>query len=143
MGDMPEYVTVPVVEQAREPFDGANGVDSSGNWIKVDFEKALWQWDVSAVAFNFCGCGSPEVVEDAVLAYLEGVVDLDEEANVDVSLQEREARCGGDVAYLLLAYLADQQGWTDHGSSVYGAWITDKGRQTKLALERAKQTRGK
>ena len=140
MEDRPEYVTAPVLEQAREPFDGATGVDGTGNWVRLDLARALWQWDVMGAAFDFCACGNPEIVEDAMLAYLDGVIDLDNEDTV--TPDGWRARCGGEVAFLLLAYLADQQKWTKHGGSVYGAWITDKGRQTRAALAAAKQTRG-
>ena len=38
------------------------------------------------------------------------------------------------IVELLLAYIADAAGWTEHGGSVGGAWLTDGGREALANL---------
>lgn len=42
-------------------------------------------------------------------------------------LKLKEEYCGGDKAMLFLSYWLDQKGYTEHGGSVYSAWITREG----------------
>ena len=75
---------------------------------------------------EWCGCGEPEAVDRMMLAYLESraVEDWPKPAPAGVSKD----------AALLLAYLADDLGWTEHGPSIGGAWLTDDGRDALLNL---------
>ena len=70
---------------------------------------------------NFlCGCGSPSVAMTALRDLLQSYgsqVDGFRYLGNDVDPQE----------YLLVNIL-DDRGLLDHGSSIYGAWITEKGR---------------
>lgn len=71
---------------------------------------------------GWCGCGNPEDIDLAMLAYLDsGTPDI-------LALPE-------GLAELMLAYIADDLGWTEHGGSVYGAWLTDDGREALTNLK--------
>lgn len=66
-----------------------------------------------------CACGEPERVDDMMLAYL---------ASREPEGWPKPAPVGvSEDAALLLAYLADMLGWTEHGGSVGGAWLTEDG----------------
>lgn len=60
---------------------------------------------------GWCGCGEPEIVDRLMLDYLEV-------AAVHGALPER---------LVMSAYLAAELDWTEHGGSIYGAWLTDDG----------------
>lgn len=76
---------------------------------------------------GWCGCGDPEAVDKVMLAYLRSRAAEDWPDPEGVS----------DDAVLLLAYIADALRWTEHGSSVGGAWLTDDGRKALANLEAA------
>jgi len=75
---------------------------------------------------GWCGCGNPEV------AILE-VAKLLESFKTDVNLLK-------DPLSLCLAYELDRAGFTEHGSSVYGSWLTDDGRYFLWAIREAEKT---
>ena len=71
---------------------------------------------------GWCGCGNPDLTDELALAFLERV----------------ESRWAGDKPKAMdhdlahtWSHICDDLGWTDHGSSVDGAWLTDDG---KIAL---------
>jgi hypothetical protein len=65
---------------------------------------------------GFCGCGSPDDVMGYVGSYLDDLVNN---------------RFGDyeDIPYMFLAYWADHNGYTEHGSTVRCSWLTDKGKE--------------
>ena len=71
--------------------------------------------------FGFCGCGRPEVFVEQLRQYLKLV-----EAKSDVAASDY---------YAPYMYLADKAGLTEHGGSVLGAWITDKGKELLKRLD--------
>lgn len=75
---------------------------------------------------GWCPCDQPWRVEAMMLAYLQSRTDENwpKPAPADVS----------EDAGLLLAYMADQLGWTTHGGTVGGAWLTDDGREALANL---------
>ena len=68
---------------------------------------------------GFCGCGSP----DTILRNLERYLDIVE--------KRKYPKSDGLLVY---AYVADAAKLTDHGGSVYGAWLTDKGEKVLRLL---------
>lgn len=70
-----------------------------------------------------CGCGDPEAVWAWVLAYLRGM-----DGRVDAWKPET----GPDY---LAAYLLDDLGLTEHGTTIRASWLTPLGRQTLAFLE--------
>lgn len=82
---------------------------------------------------NLCGCGDPEQVQEVIKKYLNVVRDHfneKEESNRDsIMKQTFEVEYVYDNSLLLfLAYVLDSYEFTNHGSSVGGAFITDLGR---------------
>lgn len=72
---------------------------------------------------GFCGCGRPGAILSGLEKYL-GVTEKREYLE--------------DENFLLYAYVADRAKLTDHGISVYGAWLTDKGKEVLNLLRENK-----
>lgn len=87
--------------------------------------EAWGDWTLSALIVNACGCVADQIAE-MIAEYLssedDGMVWLD-----------------GTVERLLIATMADNEGFTEHGSSMSGCWLTDAGRSW-LELYRSEQT---
>lgn len=74
-----------------------------------------------ATQLGWCGCGSTWRLDGMMLAYLR---------SLDNDTFPRPAPEGvSDDAVMLLANIADHASWTEHGTTVDGAWLTDIGRQ--------------
>jgi hypothetical protein len=89
---------------------------------------------------GWCGCGHPDLVDDLMLAFLTGVetrwaVCHAAPAGHDCGTNEVTFPYGMnyDVA-TLLAYIADEIGWTEHGGAVGGEWLTPDGEETLANL---------
>lgn len=93
------------------------------------FEKLKW-----------CGCGSPEIVKRVIMKYFSLLEWWHDERNDDMEFhkcyEERKRRCFeafdvndeyGNPLLLALAYSMDAAGFTEHGSSIGGAWLTNEG----------------
>lgn len=84
---------------------------------------------------GWCGCGGPEDIDQAMLAYLRTLTHpagfSTDRSAIARAVTDDEPEDGSDGATLrlLLAYMADDLGWSEHGGSVYGAWLTDDGKQ--------------
>lgn len=125
MSDDFDHITCRTVADANGP-----NVDSSGNRFSIVPDSVTWYTDPEYA--KFCGCGSPEEIDEALVDYLSG---LDHESWDDrPSLQEQYDRCGGQRAFLFCAYVSDALGWTEHGGSIYGAWLEPAGRTALKAL---------
>ena len=93
---------------------------------------------------NWCGCGNPELVKFEILKYLRI---LNWCYNIEFSSRTYDLKqhkfkdaFGVDNVYghpllLALAYTLDAAGFTEHGTSIGGAWITDEGRMFMFLLE--------
>lgn len=77
---------------------------------------------------GWCACGNPEMVESAMLEYLEAV-------------SERRSPVGMSREMLIMAYIADDLGWTEHGGGVYGAWLDSDGIEA-LQILQSRRTAG-
>lgn len=77
---------------------------------------------------KWCGCGMPEIAKKVIRDYLE-IVNNDSDKKCD----ELKKRFGVEYVYdnellLCLAYALDAAKFTEHGSSVGGAWLADEGK---------------
>jgi hypothetical protein len=77
----------------------------------------------------FCGCGDPEAAAQALLSLLKNPSLYRNEYFYQTVLPDPGTR------YLLL-YILDRFELTEHGSSIYGAWLTEKGKAVRDALAR-------
>lgn len=72
---------------------------------------------------GICGCGCPEEAYKAVHEMLKRA-------------KTRSNMIDPDEAHVLfMAYTLDQLEFLDHGSSIYSAWLTDKGSELLAALD--------
>jgi hypothetical protein len=90
---------------------------SSGSGIDVTDSLVCNElgWDV---------CGNPEAVDRMMLAYL--------------TARSSDAKPAAEGvppdAEILIAYMADDLGWTEHGTGIEGAWLTEAGREALTNL---------
>ncbi len=89
------------------------GTSPGGDWATDRGVQAELDW---------CGCGNPEDVDRWMLAYLE--------SRASEAWPKPSPEGVSEDAQYLLAMLADKLGWTEHGGSVGGCWLTDAGRTT-------------
>ena len=74
--------------------------------------------------------GSPAITREIAL-YLAAFF-----ATIAGSALAAELDLSWPAAIRLLAYIADAQDWTEHGSSVNGAWLTDGGKEALANLRK-------
>lgn len=78
---------------------------------------------------NWCGCGDPNTVKTIVRNFLQSV-EIKMSDGVDIGFQKYfnvHSIYDNDLL-LCLAYTIDAAGFTEHGSSIGGAWLTDEGK---------------
>ena len=83
---------------------------------------------------KWCGCGSVEESNETVRKFLDAHRDFDnrrdkmkEYFGVHSIYDEPLLQC--------LAYTMDAAGFTEHGTSIYGAWLTEDGKDYLYCLE--------
>ena len=81
---------------------------------------------------KFCGCGDPEGVQTWLQRVLET---LKGEPFVGWPARQQVLRSDPDASDLFVLYVLDAMGLTEHGGSVGGSWLTDKGRKFLADLE--------
>ena len=99
---------------------------------------------------NWCGCGSPDIVKKVIRDFL-WILNITSNAwNFDRNKRNKlyklrdeafEDRFGVKSVYdnellLCLAYTLDAAEFTEHGSSIGGAWIDEEGKMFLWLLER-------
>lgn len=83
----------------------------------------------------FCGCGNPEDAAATLLKVLR-MHPLYEHRS-----EFGEMVPGTGLQYLLL-YLLGEKGWFEHGGTIGGQWLTDRGEAVKAALEAEQEADG-
>lgn len=71
-----------------------------------------------------CGCGSPGMCWDSLIWYLEICTSKENYFNTENSFE------------LFFMYVISHLGLTEHGTSIYGSWITEKGKECLNWLHR-------
>jgi hypothetical protein len=83
---------------------------------------------------KFCACGDPERIVELIrnyLSYVDEIMGADTHGSDWATwwkARREHWELDDDDLYLVIAYIADALGFTEHGGSIYGAWLTDKGR---------------
>lgn len=110
-------------------------------WVRTGGKSWLGggRTDLVPALLGFCGCVAPDEIDAQFLAYLDGLAGWWDEvrASDDGSLKLRLDLPPRPDYDLLTAYLCDALGWTEHGGSVGGAWLTDAGEQALANLRAA------
>lgn len=109
---------------------GEKWLDESGcSWrLKMDY--------VSIELLGSCGCGNPESNVDYVeKMLLRHAADWSTSPGRSSQTSKEEY---ADPAVQFFLYWADDKGFTEHGSSIFGSWLTDKGRQLLADIAEAK-----
>jgi hypothetical protein len=75
----------------------------------------------------FCGCGNPEDAAATLLKVLQMHPLYDHRSEFEALIPDR------GLEYLLL-YLLDEKGWFEHGGTIGGQWLTERGEAVKAAL---------
>ena len=89
---------------------------------------------------NWCGCGHPHTAYVAVsklLYWYQDTRKLDNRLQILADSFNIED-CNNGLL-LCLMYILDAAGFTEHGSSIYGAWLTDEGKMLFLVLQEHKR----
>lgn len=110
--------------------DGEMWIDDSG---------CSWDSKMSYVSIELlgsCGCGNPEANVDYVeKMILHHVADWSTSPGRSSQTTQEEYN---DPAVQFFLYWADDKGLSEHGSSIFGSWLTDKGRQLLTDIAEAK-----
>ena len=88
-------------------------------------------------AFNFCGCGclsmSIKFIHDVLNCYEDREEDnLSPYLNLDKAIEV----CGNENITDFMLHWLDSVELTEHGISVYGSWLTDKGKALRDYLNK-------
>ena len=97
-----------------------------------ELQKLEEEW--SDTVFNdigLCGCGDPDAVLDMIQEFLEKRKGPEWEWDAQVEF----AKAHPEELMLFLEYILDGKGYTEHGSCVMGAWLTDKGKRLLELLQ--------
>lgn len=88
---------------------------------------------------GWCACGNTERIDVMMLAYLthnEIYWDWVHAQPDKIDFTQAPKTELSDDVNMLMAYIADGLDWTEHGSSIYGAWLTDDGKEALANLRR-------
>lgn len=73
---------------------------------------------------NICGCGNPKMVYRLIHVVMKDI------------LKSSSVKVGDYVGYYdYMIYQLNEQGFLEHGSSIYGSWVTEKGEKLIEALD--------
>ena len=92
---------------------------------------------------NLCGCGIPEDTYEIIRRYLHIREDwrtdkieynyVLERYKMDLHIDDNDSLQAGLLQFMM--YVLDHKGFTEHGSSIGGCWLADKGRRLLTVLD--------
>lgn len=92
----------------------------------TDFDKVVFE------ELGLCGCGDPNAVLDMIQEYLE----IKSSYNFGMfNKRETFAENYKEELLLFMMYVMDNKGYTEHGTSIGTAWITEKGKEFLAMLQ--------
>lgn len=87
---------------------------------------------------GFCGCGSPNSICDLLLDFLECFTG--EHNSIDRNLVSKLlSENSNHVQYDFMLFFLDSKGFTEHGTSIYGSWLTQEGELYRDLLKKRKE----
>ena len=89
-------------------------LDDNGDFIYNPLE------DLPCEIIGICGCGKPNVALDIYKKALEW-------AEKSVGIRPTNPFEDNEDLSVIMIYTLADKGFTEHGSSVYGSWLTEKG----------------
>ena len=111
-----------VIRQKTLAYIGSNEPCDFCRPVIAAEDDSLGQPSVSG-ELGWCQCGNPERIDELMLRYLDSVPRWGH-PDADIPADER----------ILLAYIADSLGWTDHGTSIGASWLTSEGETARHRL---------
>lgn len=92
---------------------------------------------------NLCGCGNPEFTYSVIRKYLHiredwymdklKYDDVLQRYKEDLHIDNNDSLQSGLLQFMM--YILDYKGFTEHGGSIGGCWLTDKGRRLLTVLD--------
>lgn len=105
----------------------------------LDREMPIGELDDMLFAdVGLCGCGYFEATVGTIYEYLKHKKDYGGENYKWEEWHKWEAEFveeHKELLYEFFRYILDNRGFTEHGTSIGGAWITDKGKRLVKLLE--------
>jgi hypothetical protein len=91
-------------------------------------------YDSEAEAMYFaqtglCGCGSPEDVHQMLIDCLTAVCDGELSTIIDYKKVVEIIKANPETMAQFVLHFLDKVNLTEHGGSVYGSWLTERGKQ--------------
>lgn len=106
------------------------------NGFETEFKALIDYFYYSRL--NWCGCGDPDLAKETVRKFLDAHRDFDN--------RQKKLQTYFGVEYVFenallecLAYTMDAAEFTEHGTSIFGAWLTEDGEDFLYCLEHAKE----
>lgn len=81
---------------------------------------------------GWCGCGAPDAAGQFLLKILKS---FDDYHAGKITWQQRDALISDEGIRYFVYYVIAEKDLTEHGTSVNGSWLTDKGREIMEDLE--------
>ena len=90
-------------------------------------------------AFDFCGCGCLSMSIKFVRDILNSYKDEEGWSAPHLNFDKAKEVCGNDNITDFVLHWLDTVELTEHGSSVYGSWLTDKGKALRDYLKKIEE----
>ena len=88
-----------------------------------------------AMDIGICGCGLPFETWEQVYRYLNVLICIENEQWDELDKRSRSFYKQNYGLAQFMAYILDDKEYTEHGSGIGGAWLTDKGKDLLAILD--------
>lgn len=140
LSEIAEYIVEhnPECYMARNHTVSKGCRDSEYEWYLIEYLMDYYIFE----RLGLCGCGVVELTYEAIRLYLQIRKDYHEDKieYIEIScryLTDLHIDKADDLHFGILqfmAYVLDDKGFTDHGGSIGGCWLTDDGERLLTVL---------